>query len=100
MTVAALPAGWFSTCLPLLAAYCRHAAASEVLGQQYIAALATDATGEIGRLSRLCARETASLCSLATRLRIAKLGRARIERDETAIRNVPHRRLWERTTPT
>jgi hypothetical protein len=73
---------------PLIRAYCMHA----VLAQQLAAALRQESTSRLRDEHR---RQTAMLCSLASKLRLAKMQRRKHQSTEAdEIAQTPKRRLW------
>src|SRR5258708_6327907 len=105
-TVESMPRNWFGKeTWPLLRGFCKHSYAAERLGERYSELLAEGPppAGErvlmywaaIDKISSLYDRETRSITSLSTKLRISK--QARVERavQEAALRNMPKRKMWE-----
>jgi hypothetical protein len=88
-TVEARPLNFFEKAtLPLLEAYCQHV----VLCRQLAAELRLGSTPERRAEFR---RQTAIMASLATKLRLTKLGLRRHQRtDAEEIDATPRRRLW------
>lgn len=100
--VSALPDGWCTReTAPLLAQYCGHVAAAQRIAQQRDAITLEELRTETGlwrydRLGRMAACETASLVSLATRLRLTQQSRYTPKAAGTATRNTsPGAKPWE-----
>jgi hypothetical protein len=99
-TAEAMPSGWFGReSWPLLKAYCRHAAASEIVARKLAAALAGPATKDrlaaAEKLSKLHAREGAALCTVAYALRLSPKSRLSKSAATTARGAAAAVRPWE-----
>jgi hypothetical protein len=93
--VDSMPPRWFGPeQYQLLRGYCAHA----VMQNELIARWR--ANGFNSELAKDLERETACVIKLARQLRLVKLGRYErgnhFNKDESAIRNAPKKRLWER----
>jgi hypothetical protein len=104
--VDSMPRNWFGKeTWSLLKGFCKHSFAAEKFGERYTELLEAGPPEAgagvaiywetIDKLGDLYGRETRAISNLSVRLRIAKLQRQRIEKDEAAIRNTPQRRMWE-----